>query len=484
MIRSTLTTGMLLVCALASASSPEYNISDIKITGLEVRRDGSKMNVNCNIDASSLKLKSNQEVNINPILTSGSDTLLLAPVTVAGRNRYIFHERNNDLDIDSKGIYHNGKGASDILYDASVSYEDWMNISRLGFILDWNGCCNAPVMNEAFDYADIDMGDRNLNELLAFVEPQGTGEKVRHVDGRAFIDFPVNKAIINADYRNNAVELAKISNTIDNVRRDKDVTITSISIKGFASPEGPYSVNERLAQERTKALVKYVHDLYKFPESVKFISNWEAEDWDGLKNYLAKSEIPGREGIIDIINSGLLPDEKKAKIKSTYPADYKWLLANVFPTLRHSDYVIEYTIKEYTDAKEIIEVMRTDPSKLSLAEMYFAAQSAEPGSDLFNEIFETAARLHPKDETANLNAANASLSRGDTEAAANYLAKAGSSNEATYAKAMMMIMNKDYDSAQSLLEGIKGFAKAQALLESLESLKRWQDGYGKVVNIQ
>ncbi len=484
MIRYTLTTGMLFVCGLVSASSPQYNTSDIRIEGLEVKRDGSRMNVNCNIDASSLKLKSNQEVNINPVLTSGNDTLCLAPITVAGRNRFFFHERNNDLDSDSKGLYHNGKDASNISYSASVAYEDWMNISKLGFILDWNGCCNAPVMNEEIDYANIDMGDRNLTDLLAFVEPKGTGEKLRHVDGRAFIDFPVSKTIINADYRNNAVELAKISNTIDNVRKDKDVTITSISIKGFASPEGSYSNNERLAQGRTQSLVKYVHDLYKFPESVKFISSWEAEDWDGLKSYVEKSEIPAKEGIIDIINSGLQPDEKEAKIKSAYPADYKWLLANVFPTLRHSDYVIEYTIKEYTDANEIIEVMRTDPSKLSLAEMYFAAQSSEPGSDLFNEIFETAARLHPKDETANLNAANASLSRGDTEAAANYLAKAGSSNEAVYAKAMMMIMNKDYDAARSLLEGIRGFAKAQELLESLESIARSQDGYGKVSRIQ
>lgn len=125
--------------------------------------------------------------------------------------------------------------------------------------------------------------------------------------------------------------------------------------------------------------------------------------------------------------------------------------------------------------------MRTDPSKLSLTEFYFAAQSAEPGSDLFNEIFETAARLHPTDETANLNAANASLSRGDTVAAGMYLEKAGNSNEARYAKAMMMIMDNNYDGARGVLEGMGGYPKAQELLDSLDDLKRSGDGYAKII---
>lgn len=481
MIRYILAGGMLSVSAIASASLPQYTPSDVRIDRLEVRKDGSRIRVSCDIDASALRLKSNQEVNIDPVLTSGSDTLRLTPVTVAGRNRYLYHERNNDLSTGLQGLYHNGKDAASIRYVASAPYEPWMDMSNLGFILGWNGCCNAPVMTESMDYADIEMGEKRLNDLLLFVEPQATGEKVRHVDGRAFIDFPVNRTEINADYRNNAVELAKIAKTIDNVRSDKDVTISSISIKGFASPEGAYANNERLAKGRTESLVKYVDDLYKFPSSVKLMSDWEAEDWNGLKAYLEKSEVPGKAGIIDIIDSTLLPDEKESKIKKSYPADYAWLLANVFPGLRHSDYVIEYTIKEYTDAAEIIEVMRTDPSKLSLTEFYFAAQSAEPGSDLFNEIFETAARLHPTDETANLNAANASLSRGDTVAAGMYLEKAGNSNEARYAKAMMMIMDNDYDGARGVLEGMGGYPKAQELLDSLDDLKRSGEGYAKII---
>lgn len=481
MTKYILAVGMLSAAVPASASSPRYNPADIKIEGLEVIKDGSRVLVNCDIDASALKLKSNQDVTITPLLTSRSDSLFLSPLTIAGRNRYIFHERRNDLSPDSRGMYHNGKDASSIRYAASAAYDGWMNDSGLSFILDWAGCCNAPEMSERMDYAGLDMGETSVNDLLVFVEPEGSGAKTRHVDGRAFIDFPVNKTVINADYRNNAVELAKIVRTIDNVRSDEDVTITSITIKGFASPEGPYANNERLAKGRTEALTEYVHDLYKFPETVRFSSEWEAEDWDGLRSYLEKSEVHGKSGIIDIIDSDLLPDEKEAKIRSTYPEEYSRLLTNVFPGLRHSDYVIEYTVKEYTDAEEIIDVMRKDPSKLSLSEFYFAAQSAEPGSELFNEIFETAARLHPTDEMANLNAANASLSRGDAVAASKYLEKAGSSDEAIYAGAIVSVMNDDFESARASLEKIHSYPAAKELLDRLEDLKRARQGYVKVI---
>lgn len=479
MTRITMMTGMLLSFALAGAV-PTYNRDDVKLSGLEVRRDGSRMNVNCRIDASGLRLKSNQEVCIVPLLTAGADTVMLTPVTVAGRNRLIYHERNNDTAVDGSEIFHNGKDAASIGYAASVPFEEWMGSSALGYTLTWSGCCGTPFHSGAEIIADVELGAKSLNDFLMFIEPEATGEKLRHVDGKAFIDFPVNKTVINADYRNNAVELSKISGTIDKVRNDKDVTITSIAIKGFASPEGPYVNNARLAAGRTDALVNYVRDLYRFPSSVKFVSDSEPEDWQGLKAYLEKSNVPGHHGIIDIINSGMLPDEKEAKIKKTYPADYDWLLANVFPGLRHSDYVIEYIVKEYTDVAEILKVMRTDPSKLSLAELYFAAKSSDPGSEEFNEIFETAARLHPIDFVANLNAANASLSRGDTEAAARYLEKAGDTPQTQYSRAVMMIMNNDYESARKILEGLKDIPQASEVLDRLDEIQRQREGYATI----
>ncbi len=58
------------------------------------------------------------------------------------------------------------------------------------------------------------------------------------------------------------------------------------------------------------------------------------------------------------------------------------------------------------------------------------AQTYEPGSPEFNEVFDIAVRLFPDNETANLNAACTDLQKGDLTSAEKHLAKAGNSKEA------------------------------------------------------
>ena len=61
---------------------------------------------------------------------------------------------------------------------------------------------------------------------------------------------------------------------------------------------------------------------------------------------------------------------------------------------------------------EIKRLIKTQPQKLSLNEMYLAAQDMKLGSEEYNETFEVAVRMLPDDEVANLNAANAAMDGG------------------------------------------------------------------------
>ena len=49
------------------------------------------------------------------------------------------------------------------------------------------------------------------------------------------------------------------------------------------------------------------------------------------------------------------------------------------PYLRHSDYVVEYTIRSYSDPAEIGRIMKKRPQNLSLNEFHVYAQTLEPG---------------------------------------------------------------------------------------------------------
>lgn len=168
-------------------------------------------------------------------------------------------------------------------------------------------------------------------------------------------------------------------------------------------------------------------------------------------------------------------DGREWRLKSRFPKQYRMLLADVYPGLRHTDYTVRYTVRTYTSTDEIARVMKTAPSKLSLREMYLLAQTLQPGSPEYNEVFETAVRLYPAEPEANLNAALAALQSGDLDRASRYLDRAGDSPEAAYARGILAAKRADYDTALPLLEAAEkgGIAKAaDARAQLQEIIKR------------
>lgn len=346
-----------------------------------------------------------------------------------------------------------------------------MNGARLTLSKEEYGCCHTVLAENTSDITDYkEMTPEPFRPEFVYVRPEEETVKSRSLSGSAFIDFPVNRTEIYPEYRGNAAELAKIRATIDSVRKDGDVTITSLAIKGYASPEGTYANNERLARGRTGALREYVNGLYHFGQDF-IATDYEAENWEGLRRFVEASGLSGKEGILALIDSDREPDNKEWAIKSKYPADYRYLLEHCYPALRRSDYRIEYVVRHFSDAAQIRGLVKTRPQKLSLGEFYIAAQELEPGSEEFNRIFETAVHLFPDDETANLNAAVSTMQRGDMKGAERYLPKAGNSPEAVYARGVHAALTGDYIRAEELLrQVVDAIPQAATALEQVRKL--------------
>ena len=300
---------------------------------------------------------------------------------------------------------------------------------------------------------------------LPFITPMAEAEKARSLSGRAFLDFVVNKTDIRPTYRGNAAELAKVQQTIDVVRQDPNTTITHISIHGYASPESPYQHNAYLANARAQAFKDYVQMLMTLPADIFSVAS-TPEDWDGLIAWLDEHADQGNmEAVRTIAKGTLAPDEKERQLKQKYPAEWRQLLADVFPALRHSDYEVSYTIRPFT-VEEARELIRHKPQQLSLNEMFLVAQTYEPGSQDYNDVFLTAVRMYPDDETANLNAAIIALRSGDTAEAARRLQKAGSSPEALNAQGVLMARQGDTTRAADAFRR-SGTPEAQHNLEEM-----------------
>lgn len=459
-----------LTAGLAVASQAQVTTVDgVSVSGVKLEHSGRHMSVDMTLGLSGLKVDGNRAVLLTPRLVNGTDSVELPSVGIYGRRRYYFYVRNGESMLTGKGemSYRASEKPESITYNKVLPYQEWMNGANLTLHRSDYGCCNTLLAEQTGTLGDFTEAVAFFPELV-YVRPAAEMVKSRSLEGSAFIDFPVNRTEINPEYRRNTVELGKIRSTIDSVRDDRDVTITQVWLKGYASPESPYAHNRELAIGRTEALKKYIRQLYSFSNNV-IVTDYEPEDWAGLRRFVEQSDISHRQEILALIDSDREPDAKEWKIKSAYPEEYRFLLQNCYPALRHTDYRIAYTIRGYSDVEEIERIMRTRPQNLSLNEFNLVAQKYEPGSDEFTEVYETVVRMYPADETANLNAANAAMRRGDNAAAGRYLAKAGDSPEAVYARGALAIRNEDYDTARRYLEQAKrhGLKQAETTLEQL-----------------
>ena len=83
--------------------------------------------------------------------------------------------------------------------------------------------------------------------------------------------------------------------------------------------------------------------------------------------------------------------------------------------------------------------------------MFRVAQTMEPGSDAYREVFEIAVRMYPDDPVSNLNAALTAIDAGRLESARRYLTKTSDSAERTLAEAAIAMLENRLDEAEALL---------------------------------
>ncbi len=430
---------IILILMLSSAISLSAQMKRVKVDA-RVDRSGSYLKVDMDLNLRKLRVPNNKASLITPWLINGRDSLELSSIGVYGRQRHFYYLRNFNGSItgETETVFLSKDKPDTLSYNEVVPFEPWMEGAVLKVCRNDYGCCHLITHHSEGIYALAPF----FPELL-YVQPPADTVKIRYVEGTAYVDFPVSKTTIYPEYRNNIVELGKINASIDEVRQNQGVTIQKIGLKGFASPESPYSNNTRLAAGRTEAIKQYILQLHDFqPESITTDS--EPENWEGLREYVKGSNLKHKDEIIARIDGDQKPDDKEAGIRKDFPEDYAHLLKFCYPALRRTDYKIEYQVVIYSDVKIIKEVMAKAPKNLSQNEFYLLAETYEPGSPEFIKVFETAVLMFPDDPVANLNAANIEMSRGNLDLAKAHLAKAGDSAEVSYAKGVYHFLKGEY----------------------------------------
>ncbi len=468
-ILMTLIAGTMSVCAMAQ-NVESAGISDISVE----KTDNGQIILNMKVDQKQASVAYNQELVITPYIVSQdqSQRVKLPSVVLAGRNAYYTSLRNDQYQYPDVLL----RAGKDYVwsYSHSRQFEDWMAHSVLCFDINTEGCCGSKADSSIgfLPVADLNYAAPQYSAQYNYLEPKAVGSKLFNITGKAYISFVVNKTEINPDYMNNPAELKKILSTIDAVKDNKDAKVSHIKLTGYASPEGPYENNVRLAQGRTVALKDYVRNLYAFPEAL-FETSSVPEDWEGLKAAVEKSGLADAAEIVAFIDSDYPIEKRNERLRALFPDSYPFLLKNIYPGLRHTDYVITYEVRKYTDVNEIRQVFKTRPQNLSLNELFLLANSYDPGTPEFNEVFDTAVRMFPDDPTANINAASASISRGDLDSASKFLSRVGNIPEAEYVRGVLAAKKGYIDAAKGHFRNSRD-PRAEDAIKQLNNIENYK----------
>lgn len=467
--------GVFIIAVIASLSlqaqtTVEEANGTIRATASSLHKAGEELVVSISVEITH-DLSSNESLVLVPVVTDSLENRLELPSIYINsrKQQIIFMREMGKKEKDARSLQRKNGSRQSIHYLQSVPFEKWMNHATLSLIEKSCGCGIAG--EEAFTcIARLHPQPIPVPQLV-FLTPQVEGLKTRTEKGCAFIDFPLNDAIIHETYSNNATELNKITQTIDAIRNDSNVTITHISIHGYASPDGPYQLNERLSRERTQALKEYVCRLYTFNPTDIHTSH-TPEDWEGFEALLTDTTFQRKEAVMKIVTGNLHPDRKEEKLKKQFPAFYRFVLEHWFTLLRHSDYTIEYHVRPFS-VEESRNVFATNPKNLSLEEMFRLALTCTPGSEAYNKIFMTAVQLFPDNPVANLNAACIALMQRDVQSAAYYLEKAPEVPETASAKGVLHLLQENYEEAETLFKQAKaaGLSQADNNLKQILELK-------------
>lgn len=413
-----------------------------------------------------LRLKNKQSVVLHPVLTSLDNTRRVAfdPMVIDSHAQYVLYQRgqSNEAYSNVRHVKHKNKKPLTVPYVSTIPYESWMDTYQLRLEEDLCGCGDLSEL----PYVPSLLRDMPPNPLDLIQLANATPAPVKptlNLHGSAFINFVVNRWEMKPDYMDNRRELRKITDTLDIMVQDPNITVREVKIHGWASPESPYQHNSMLATNRAKSLTDYVRKTYDLPADVFAPAEATPENWIGLRQAVSEmtfSELPHRTEILQIIDKVLADldrgvtnqaDRDELTLKTKYSEEYRYLLQNVYPSLRRSDYDISFDIRKFT-LEEAKKIYTTRPHHLSLHELWQVANTYEPYSDEYNQVVQKTLNIYPDSTVALINLANVALHQGDKLKAETLLKDAGESAEALNARAVLYILQKRYDEASLMLD--------------------------------
>ncbi|MBR5929764.1 MAG: hypothetical protein IKZ93_07275 [Prevotella sp.] len=294
---------------------------------------------------------------------------------------------------------------------------------------------------------------RNLLTSTGACIAPDTFQRINAHKQEAQIKFLVNQANLRkSELKNNSV--TEFVEMLKRINREREtLAIKDIDVLGFASPEGAYDFNDKLANKRQNTAEQYVKDqLKKTKVNTDINAKYTAEDWDGFQQLVQASNIQDKDVILRVLSMYKDPQEREQQIRNM-SAGYRELADGILPELRRSRMIINYETIGRSD-EQIQQQYVADPAQLSVDELLYSATLTDDVNKQ-EEIYKTAAKLYPADYRALNNIAALEFNKGNNDTAKEYINKVfnvlSNAPEANANLGMIALQNGDVANAENYI---------------------------------
>lgn len=386
--------------ALKSMKKKSNTVSyDAKPNPLEVRGDSVEIVITGKLPVKYFDKKT--ALNMNPTMSFDGGSIKLRPLTLKGEAS------------TADGVTISKANGGSFTYRDKVAYKPEMKNATVSF----NPTASRGSKSLPFDQVNVVEGTLTtaLSNQSTDVAMLGADNyaKVVPVEVKGKVFFDIDRAVVSEKQKKSA-DMKGFEEFV------KSNQLTGISISSYASPDGELKRNDQLAIQRTDATYKYFitwlkkNKIDQVNDSSFYKKSATAEDWDGLKQVAASSDLEDRNEIVNIVSTISDVDAREKEIKKL--KSYRRIAESLLPQLRRSEVTLIATEKRKTD-EEISAMAKVDTSKLSVEElMYASTLTADMNEKL--AIYNRISSTYPTDW------------RGKNNVAYVYLTQGGKANEA------------------------------------------------------
>ena len=326
--------------------------------------------------------------------------------------------------------------------------------------------------------ATSELYTQTLKSAQAAIAPDAF-KRINEQKQEANIKFLIQQANLRkSELKNNTVQ--EFVRMLEQINRDQEgLRLNNVEVSAYASPDGGFSLNDKLAAQREKVTEQYVQQQLKKTKNLgaPIDAKYTAQDWDGFQELVKASNIQDKDVIIRVLSMYKDPEEREQQIKNISTA-FRELADGILPQLRRSRMIINYeTIGR--DDEQIQQQFKADPRQLSVEEMlYCATLKSSPAEQ--EEIYQATTRVYPNDARAFNNLATLAYAKGNLSQAQQYVEQAQKINAnlpETYANLGMIALRQgNLDEAEALISKATG---ANGIQEVLGNLHLAQGNYAQ-----